>query len=79
MANPENSPVGKTEKGLLVIHSNIFMKDRQYEDLYKGIAQQMQNGLVILPPYCKAIYIPEGIEVKYEKPNLKGEEKDESC
>lgn len=49
---------------ILVIKCNVFMSGKQMDDLYDHIKIHMEDGLVLLPPYCEAILVPEDIAVK---------------
>lgn len=49
---------------ILVVKCNVFMRDKQMDDLYDHIKSQMEDGLVVLPPYCEAVLVPEDIAIK---------------
>ena len=56
------------DKQLLIVKANIFLRDKEYRDLYKSIEAQRNNGTIVLPSYCKALIVPENVEIKVEEP-----------
>lgn len=51
---------------ILVVKVNMFLKSKDMANLDKYIRESMKTNLVILPPYCDAHIVPEGIEVRIE-------------
>lgn len=49
---------------VLVVKCNMLMRNKEFDDLYDHIKSQMEDGLVVLPPYCEVLVVPEDIEVK---------------
>lgn len=65
------------EKDLLVLKCNAFLKPREMSALYRYVYEQMETGLIIVPPYVEPILIPARTEVKISEfvpPNEKGEQ-----
>lgn len=58
---------------MLVIKVNMFCKPREMDNIRNYIVEQAKTGVVILPPYCEAQVVPDGMEIKIE--DLKGEQK----
>lgn len=52
---------------ILVIKVNAFLSGKDMNGLTKYIHESMKTGLVVLPPYCDAQIVPEGVEVHIEK------------
>ena len=55
-----------TKKGTLILKCERFLK---YEDMkvYRDhFRDEMEEGVVVLPHFFKAIYVPEGVELKIE-------------
>ena len=61
---------------ILVIKVNSFLSRKDMNDLTKYIHESMKTGLVVLPPYCNAQIVPEGIDVRIENSY---ERKEEPC
>lgn len=56
------------DKQLLIVKANIFLRDKEYRDLYKSIEAQRNNGTIVLPSYCEALIVPDNVEIKAEAP-----------
>lgn len=52
------------DKNLLVLRCNAFLKQREMSMLYRAIHEQMETGVIIVPPYIDVILVPEGTEIK---------------
>lgn len=61
----------ENNKELLVIKINIFQKRRNYEEVYKSFLEQKKLGLIVLPPYCEVLVVPNNVEIKIMDPNNK--------
>lgn len=61
---------------ILVVKVNAFLREKDMNGLTKYIHESMKTGLVVLPPYCDAQIVPEGIDVRIENPY---ERKEEPC
>ena len=59
-------------KQLLVVRANIFLRGKEYQDLCRSIEIQRTTGVIVLPPYCEAIVVPNDIEIKVEAPKVDG-------
>lgn len=62
---------------VLVVRVNTFCKAKEMENIRKYIKAQKETGTVVLPPYCEALIVPEGCEIRIEDVNgneMKGEE-----
>lgn len=49
---------------ILVIKVNKFCRTKELNDIRRCIIDQTKSGVVVLPAYCKAIVVPEGIDVQ---------------
>lgn len=56
------------DKQLLIVKANIFLRGKEYRDLYKSIEAQRNNGTIVLPSYCEALIVPDNVEIKVEAP-----------
>lgn len=57
---------------ILVVKVNMFCRAGELTDIRRSIVDQIENGkVVVLPVYCDAQIVPEGIEVQVE--DLSGE------
>lgn len=50
----------------LIIRSNIVMKEEDAKKLRDTVMKQIETGVVILPPYCEAIYSAEDVQIQEE-------------
>lgn len=52
---------------ILVEKVNMFCRARELTDIRRNIVDQIENGkVVVLPVFCDAQIVPEGIEVQVE-------------
>ena len=52
---------------ILVVRVNMFCRNKELNDIYQYIRSQVENGrVVILPPYCEAMVIPNDMEIRIE-------------
>ena len=56
----------KKNKPLLIIRSTVPIKGDLMMALHKGFVEQAETGVVILPHFMEATYVPEGVEVVIE-------------
>ena len=57
---------------ILVVRVNIQMKDKlKLKELRESILREKEEGVILLPPYCSAIIVPEDTEIKVEDPREK--------
>lgn len=61
---------------ILVVKVNAFLREKDMNGLTNYIHESMKTGLVVLPPYCNAQIVPEGIDVRIENSY---ERKEEPC
>ena len=59
---------------ILVVKVNAFLREKDMNGLTKYIHESMKTGLVVLPPYCDAQIVPEGIDVRIENAYERKEE-----
>lgn len=53
-------------KQVLVVRTNLFLKPSQMEDIRQDLMKQMADGVVILPPCCEALVVPDNIDIQVE-------------
>ena len=51
---------------ILVVTVKMFAKQKDMDDITNYIRESMKTGLVVLPAYCEAVVVPDGIEVRVE-------------
>lgn len=51
---------------ILVVKANMFLRAKELNELRNYIMAQKETGVIILPPYCDAQVIPDGVETKIE-------------
>ena len=60
---------------ILVIKCKTKLPEKRYEELYRLFIEQMNNGCVVLPYYCDAVVIPDGVNVMLDQEDvIKAEE-----
>lgn len=60
---------------ILVIKCKIKLPEKRYEELYRLFTEQMNNGCVVLPYYCDAVVIQDGVNVMLDQEDvIKSEE-----
>lgn len=60
---------------ILVIKCKTKLPEKRYEELYRLFTEQMNNGCVVLPYYCDAVVIPDGVNVMLDQEDvIKAEE-----
>ena len=53
---------------LIVIQSECLMNRQDFQILKKDILQQRETGVIILPPWCKAVLVEDDdVEVRVEQ------------
>ena len=58
---------------LLVIESKYILSGDKYTEMYEALANQKDNGLVLLLPGMTAKIIPEDVDIQLETPYKKKE------
>lgn len=51
---------------LVVKLNTIFPADR-ISEICKAIIRQKESGVVVFPPYCDVLMVPEDIEIRLEE------------
>ena len=51
----------------LLIRSNIMMSEKDEKRFHYSLLEQMESGLVILPPYCEVIHKSGDIQIEHEE------------
>lgn len=60
---------------ILVIKCKTKLPEKRYEELYRLFTEQMNNRYVVLPYYCDAVVIPDGVNVMLDQEDvIKAEE-----
>jgi hypothetical protein len=52
---------------LLVVKVNAMYKAHDLRCIHEGLVKQKATGVIILPPGCEAIVVPDDVEIKVEK------------
>lgn len=52
------------EKDVLILKCNAFLNQRNMNILYRSIHEQMETGVVMIPPYVDPVLVPAGTEIK---------------
>lgn len=69
-ANQEPKPAypkkDESEK-IIIVTIPMFMKPEDMESIYKGILYQRENGVILLPDYCKVVVAPKDIEIRLQE------------
>ena len=50
----------------LIVKSDLVMRRDTVIELRADIMEQLKDGVVVLPTYLHATYVPKGIHIKYE-------------
>lgn len=48
-----------SEKSVLILQSNVMLKNCELNELYDTILAQKERGVILLPSYVKVVNIPE--------------------
>ena len=48
------------EKNLLILQSEVVLKNYEINELYDTILAQKEHGVILLPSYVKVVKVPEG-------------------
>lgn len=56
---------------ILVVKCNMFVSNKQLQDIFDYLKAQKEAGVVLLPPYMEAQIVPDDIEVKLVDENGK--------
>lgn len=55
----------KEQRGDLVVRFNCLMRKEDIEQSEREIRAQIGSGVVFLPSYCSAEYVPPDVEIKF--------------
>lgn len=48
-----------SEKNVLILQSNVVLKNYEMNELYDTILAQKERGVILLPSYVKVVNVPE--------------------
>lgn len=48
-----------SEKNVLILQSNVVLKNYELNELYDTILAQKEHGVILLPSYVKVVNVPE--------------------
>lgn len=48
-----------SEKNVLILQSNVVLKNYEMNELYDTILAQKEHGVILLPSYVKVVNVPE--------------------
>lgn len=57
---------------ILVVKCNMTLRARDFTRLQHILLEQKKSGVIVLPRWCDAIFVPKDVEVRVQK----GGEKD---
>lgn len=61
---------------ILIVKCNMFVSQKQLQDIYDYLKYQKESGVILLPPYLEAQIVPDDIKIKLIDKNGK-ENKDD--
>lgn len=50
-----------SEKNVLILQSNVVLKNYEMNELYDTILAQKERGVILLPSYVKVVSVPEEV------------------
>lgn len=50
-----------SEKNVLILQSNVVLKNCELNELYDTILAQKERGVILLPSYVKVVNVPEEV------------------
>lgn len=50
-----------SEKNVLILQSNVVLKNYELNELYDTILAQKERGVILLPSYVKVVNVPEEV------------------
>lgn len=56
----------ENKTGIYVFKSSLHMKEKDLQHIQESIIKQIEDGVVVLPPWMDVAYIPENSNVKFE-------------
>ena len=71
---------GSIMSDILLVKCNVFVSQKQLQNILDYIKSQKETGVIVLPPYLDAQLVPNDIEIKLVDENgKKGETKNVTC
>lgn len=58
-----NDSVETENNNVLVVKCNVFLKRKEFSNLYENILRQKETGVILLPPYCDIKVVPPNIKI----------------
>ncbi len=55
------------QRGDLVVRINCTVNKEHSEEIEKKIREQVGSGVIVMPSYCTAEYVPPDLEIKFSK------------
>lgn len=49
---------------ILLIKCNMFVSNKQLQDIFNYLIAQKETGVILLPPYLEAQLVPGDIEIR---------------
>lgn len=56
---------------ILAVKCNMFVSQKQLQDIYDYLKYQKESGVILLPPYLEAQIVPDDITIKLVDKNGK--------
>ena len=51
---------------VLVIKVNLDVPAEKLKALRDGFLKQKERGIIVIPTFCEAVVVPDGVEIKVE-------------
>lgn len=56
---------------ILVVKCNMFITQKQIQDIYEYLKAQKESGVILIPPYLEAQIVPDDVKIKLVDENGK--------
>ena len=56
---------------ILVVKCNMFVSQKQLQDIYDYLKIQKESGVILIPPYLEAQIVPDDVKIKLIDKNRK--------
>lgn len=56
---------------ILVVKCNMFVSQKQLQDIYDYLRHQKESGVILIPPYLEAQIVPDDVKIKLVDENGK--------
>ena len=56
---------------ILVVRCNMYVSQKQLQDIYYYLRHQKESGVILLPPYLEAQIVPDDVKIKFVDENGK--------